>query len=239
MQPLIVLTPGYDFHKGPSRTEYMVRVNRAYAEAVRNAGGVPVLMAWEEEGDLLEHADGVLFTGGEDLDPALYGEEKFNDTVGICALRDRVELAFAKACFAKRIPILGICRGIQTLNVALGGSLWQDIPGQNPDALPHSGGVTHEVTLKAGHWLADLYGNRTQVNSYHHQAVKTPGEGLIPVAWSPDGYIEAVEHETWPLFATQWHPERMTGCSKKPDLPDSAPLFERFVRQCGKYRDEK
>ena len=111
--------------------------------------------------------------------------------------------------------------------------------GQNPAALPHAGGAVHEVTVKAGSWLADLYGTCTRVNSYHHQAVKTPGAGLVPLAWSPDGYIEALEHETLPLFAVQWHPERMTGCSGKPELPDSAALFARFVRQCSRYRDEK
>ena len=239
MKPLIVITPAYDYPNADDPINYNARIQRTYTDAVIKAGGIPVLMVWDDEEGLLDYADGVLFSGGVDLDPKLFGEEKFNDTVSICELRDRSELSLAKKCFERKIPAFGICRGIQTLNVALGGSLWQDIPGQNPDAIAHAGGVTHPMRMAEGSWLAKLFGDETCTNSYHHQAIKALGEGLIPLAWSPDGYVEAVEHESLPLFATQWHPERMTGNMKKDEHPDMAPLFERFVDMCRAYQQEK
>jgi len=239
MKPLIVITPAYDFPKPEDTVNYNARIQRTYTDAIVKAGGVPVMMSWDEEAGLLDYADGVLFSGGVDLDPAIFGEEKFNDTVSICPLRDRVELALAKQCFERKIPTMGICRGIQTLNVALGGTLWQDIPGQNPDALVHAAGATHDIRVAQGSWLEQMFGTETCTNSYHHQAVKELGAGLRALAWSPDGYIEAFEHESLPLFATQWHPERMTGYMKQDNHPDMAPLFERFVEMCRVYKAEK
>ncbi len=149
--------------------------------------------------------DGLLLLGGGDIDPALFGERVVNDTVKADVARDRLEIALIQQFAAAGKPIFGICRGIQILNVALGGTLVQDLPAQR--GIDHSNGRLHDVSTLTGSRTNALWGPRFTVNSYHHQAVGRLAPGLMATAVSEDGVIEAVEHKQLPLLAVQWHPE--------------------------------
>ena len=182
-----------------------------YTEAVSKAGGVPVVIPTigtaEEAEAILAKLDGVIFSGGEDISPAWYGEEILNETVHIDAVRDRSDSLLARAALASGKPILGICRGEQLLNVMLGGSLYQDIPTQVPETVGHSG-TTHKIGVADGSVLARLFGTDSlEVNSTHHQAVKDVPSGVTVTAHSADGIIEA--YEAGQVLAVQFHPEKL------------------------------
>ena len=164
---------------------------------------------------LLDHIDGLVLTGGGDVDPARYGEEPVESIRGVDFDRDEFELELVRSARSRRLPLLAICRGLQVLNVALGGTLIQDIATEtgslDHDRIGHLVYAGHQtVTLEPSCALASVVGETTLlVNSIHHQAVKDLAPGLEAVGWAGDGIIEAVAHEdgTWPLFAVQWHPE--------------------------------
>jgi putative glutamine amidotransferase len=196
-------------------------VNAAYARSVLAAGGVPIilspLMGPSFAMRALDGTNGLLLTGGEDIHPALYGAEPSPHLYPPSRERDLFELALFAAARQRELPILGICRGIQLVNVALGGTLIQDIPSERPDAVAHDpGGArdarSHEVRLQDGSRAARALGRATfSVNSFHHQAVDRLAGGLIASGWSADGLIEAAESPAeapW-LLAVQWHPEEM------------------------------
>lgn len=229
MSPLILLTTGYyPAENGRTRRQ----LNQDYVESIRLAGGVP-LLALGDPADaslLANRCDGLLLTGGFDVAPHRYGQEALPQCGEIDARRDEAELALFHAFRAAGKPIFGICRGIQLINIALGGTLWQDLPFQR--GAEHSK-CYHTVRCSPDSQIAGLFGQTITVNSYHHQAIGRLGEGLTVAAHSPDGVIEAVEHKTEPIFAVQWHPERMTGADRPDaDGPDMLPLFEAFVRRC-------
>jgi len=232
VKPFIVLTPSITYRENAPMNDFIYRVNSNYLSALSAAGAVPVMAGETDLEALMERADGILFTGGEDVDPRIYGEEKVNDTVTVTPARDSLELRLFAAAKEKKIPIIGICRGIQLINVALSGSLWQDIPSQCPESVTHSAGAKHAVTTAENSVFRSLFGAAFSTNSYHHQSVKAPGTGLRVTAKAVDGTIEAVEHETLPIWATQWHPERMCADFRPSDLPPQEPFFEFFVRQC-------
>jgi putative glutamine amidotransferase len=199
---------------------------RWYALAVAAAGGEPVwlepsvILAARRPEELLPGLDGLLLTGGADIDPRYYGELVRPDAgVKIDAQRDAAELLLTRAALAAELPIFGICRGIQTLNVAAGGSLHQDLGALPLDPSVHQQGApgkadwepAHAIAVTPGSRLASvLGGRRAEVNSFHHQAVKVLAADLVATAEAPDGVIEALEHRTHPfVVAVQWHPERM------------------------------
>ena len=196
-------------------------VTLSYSGAVVDAGGVPVVLPILDPAEvpsLLGRLDGVILTGGGDVEPSLYNGSTHDTVYGIHQARDLFELEIARFVAHQRMPTLAICRGIQVLNVALGGTLVADIPSQVDGGLEHfvtGNGAAHQahqnVRLEEGCDLAQLFGTtELKVNSLHHQAVATPAPGLRPVAWSEDGVIEAMEPETdWPLRAVQWHPENL------------------------------
>ncbi|MGI9647018.1 MAG: gamma-glutamyl-gamma-aminobutyrate hydrolase family protein [Acidimicrobiia bacterium] len=197
-------------------------VTLSYSDAVRAAGGVPVVMPIldpETIPHLLNRLDGVVLTGGGDVEPSLYGGEGHEAVYGVHSPRDSAELAIARYVAENRIPTLAICRGLQILNVALGGDLIADIPTQVDGGFEHfvtGNGAARQafqaIDLQDGCGLASLFGTTSlKVNSLHHQSVATPAPGLRPVAWSEDGVIEALEPEDadWPLLAVQWHPENL------------------------------
>ncbi len=184
----------------------------AYVHAVHTSGGRAVLITPDDPDiDVLDGLDGIMFTGGSDVEPALYGEEP-HPTSSVKPERDRAELMLMRAALAADLPLLGICRGAQLLAVAYGGRLHQHLP----DVLGHdnhrpSGGAKfgwHQVRLKPGSRAHQLLGDEVPVNSFHHQGVKDPG-GLTPTGWCPDdGLIEAVEDPAKPfVIGVQWHPE--------------------------------
>ena len=192
-----------------------------YLESVRRAGGEPVEVVVDSEApdQILSRVDGLVLTGGGDVDPKLYGEARHDTFQAAETGRDDFEIALARAAVAKGIPLLAICRGMQVLNVALGGTLVQDIPTQVTGALDHSVAqprhhIAHEVWVAKGSQLATLLadhmedGETCHVNSRHHQSVKLAAKGFEVTATSPDGVIEAMEKPEGPFcVAVQWHPE--------------------------------
>jgi putative glutamine amidotransferase len=196
-------------------------VNAAYVNAVTRAGGVPLvlsqLMGDGSAGRAVEACHGLLLTGGEDVDPRHYGAEPAAELGSVDPERDRFELALFAAARSAGLPVLGICRGIQLINVALGGTLYQDLPSERPGAVNHNPDVarttrSHHVRLQPGSRAAQALGvERLVPNSFHHQAIKRLAPGLIATGWTDDDLIEAAEGppgEPW-LLAVQWHPEEM------------------------------
>jgi putative glutamine amidotransferase len=193
-----------------------------YVQAVELGGGAPVVIPPHMEETrlraILGRLDGLLLPGGGDILPALFGEQDSGLLWFVDERRDRAELALARWALAEKLPLLAICRGIQVLNVATGGTLVQDIPTQVPDTLSHStiagrpkSSVAHTVEVAAGSRLAALVGaGELGVNSAHHQAVKDVGAGLVVTARAPDGVIEGLEIPDHPFcVGVQWHPEAM------------------------------
>lgn len=214
-----------------------VRLNSAYVAALENAGLVPLIVPplsrVESAVEVMSVAGGLVLSGGGDLDPALYGEPLHPRANPPEADRDATELALLAAARELKTPVLAICRGIQAVNVALGGSLVQDIPSELPSAIVHDAegqraARTHEVALKPGSRLARAVGaTRIAVNSIHHQSVGRLAPGLLATAHSPDGVVEGLEAEDdWWLVGVQWHPEEMCGAEE----PWDRRLFEAFAR---------
>ncbi|MFZ3236858.1 MAG: gamma-glutamyl-gamma-aminobutyrate hydrolase family protein [Stellaceae bacterium] len=215
-QPVIGLTldhePGGGWSKYPW---YAVREN--YCNAVRHAGGLPVLLPHEPDAAelYLDRIDGLIVTGGGfDVDPALFGVASRHPTVTTKDRRTAFELAATRGALARGMPVLGICGGQQLLNVALGGTLIQHIPDEVPDALPHRqpnprDEPGHEVRIVAGTLLYRIAGtDRLGVNSSHHQAVKDAGPGVVVDAVAEDGVVEGIEDPRRRFcLGVQWHPE--------------------------------
>ncbi len=234
MRPLIGIS---SYGRAGQRQTFSVPCE--YVDVVRLAGGVPVILPpVEGELEVLDAIAGLILPGGGDVDPTRYGHSvRHEANYDVSPERDQFELALARAALARRtLPMLCICRGMQLLNVALGGDLVQHIPDhfgervlhRRPERLP----VTHPVRLEPESRLAHLLGaTELVVRSFHHQAVGRLGAGLRAVAWSPDGVVEAVESERHPfVVAVQWHPELDA-------LGDAGPLrlFEALVARSRDY----
>lgn len=206
---------------------------RAYSQAIINAGGIPLIIPHQppkQLASLLSQVRGVVLTGGVDVDPQRYGEEPHPGCGEISPLRDELDFAVADWALRHDLPLLAICRGIQVLNVALGGTLFQDIPAQVAGALKHRQQApgwygTHEVQLEPATLLSSIWGGSLKVNSLHHQAIKRLGTGLRLAATASDGVIEAVEStEHRFVVGVQWHPELM-----EEHCPAARELFRKFV----------
>jgi gamma-glutamyl-gamma-aminobutyrate hydrolase PuuD len=199
----------------------------AYLQAIQSAGGTPVLIRPHDvTEELVDTLHGILIPGGADVDPALYGQLN-SASEGIDPSTDELDLRLIALALAHHLPLLGICRGIQVINVALGGTLVQDLPSQRDASINHNVKrplVGHRVTIDPSSRLASLLGNNPEVNSYHHQGLDRLALGLRAIAWSTDGLIEAVEGKN--LLAVQWHPERMT------QLKEVQALLIDFIKQC-------
>jgi putative glutamine amidotransferase len=195
-------------------SEGRFELSATYVEAVRRAGGYPVLLPPGESNpeECFEFLDGIVMTGGPDVDPKLYGGKDHPQLYGIDAERDASEIALAKAIIEQDKPALCICRGMQVLNVALGGTLVEHIPDEFGSDVSHRGDDKyehHDVMIEPRSRLAQIVGApRISTPSWHHQAVRTPAKGFVVVAKSSDGVIEAIEHPGHTsLIAVQWHPE--------------------------------
>ena len=229
-RPLVGLTIGRDL---PDHPQYL-RLRRTYPDAVVAAGGIPVLIPPTEDesvlGEILERLNGVIFPGGLDVHPSHFGQELHPTTMVDEAL-DALELRLARLSLERPAPVLGICRGQQLLNVATGGSLVQDLPstGTHHRQSTKRDDLSHDVEVAPDSRLAAIFGaTRFQVNSFHHQGVDALGEGLRPVAWSPDGVVEAFESTRHPwLLAVQFHPEDLVR-----EHTPSQRLFSAFVAAC-------
>ena len=206
-----------------------------YVRAVEQAGGRALLVPPSEDGveETLEALDGLVFSGGSDLDPDLYDQEAHEQTFGISKERDRAELELLKAALDRDMPVLAICRGSQVLNVARGGDLVQHLPDVVGDEKhKHTPGAfaDHDVTVEDGTRLASLLGDHAPVKSHHHQGIGRIGAGLRVAAHAEDGSVEAVE-DPGRRFAVGvlWHPE----------AGEDARLFEELVREAAQYRESR
>ena len=211
-RPLIGLAPLID----EARDSYWMLPG--YMQGVERAGGIPVMLplttAKQALKQLAQAMDGFLFTGGQDVSPALYHSEPSPACEGLCPMRDAMEVEVLRLALAMGKPLLGICRGTQLLNAALGGSLYQDLPTERPSQTEHCQRPPYDRPAHAVHILRDtplhqlLRRDSLAVNSYHHQAVKELAPSLRPMAYAEDGLVEAVwlPGEPW-IWAVQWHPE--------------------------------
>jgi putative glutamine amidotransferase len=212
-------------------------INQSYVRALTAAGCAPVMIPILEDEDRLraiyERLDGIVFPGGADVAPEEYGEEPIDDVNVIEPARDRTELTLARWAFADDLPVLGICRGQQLLNVALGGTLYQDLRYQGVTTVEHSdadgrarNAMIHRVRLDPASRLAQLIDETSvEVNSLHHQAVKDIAPPLTATGTSDDGVIEALEsHDRRFLIAVQWHPEEIH------EIPWVRRLFQGFAQ---------
>jgi putative glutamine amidotransferase len=232
--PLVGL-PTLAIPPGPKPPRY--GINQSYVRALVASGCAPVMIPLLDDDERLraiyERLDGIVLPGGADVAPQAYGEEPIRDLNVVEAPRDRTELMLARWAFADDLPLLGICRGQQVLNVALSGSLWQDLRHQGVTSVEHSDAdgrartaLMHRVRLDPDSRLAQLIDEtEIQVNSLHHQAIKTIAPQLRVTGKSDDGVIEAIESpERRFLIAVQWHPEEID------DLPWVRRLFQGFAR---------
>lgn len=236
MAPLIGITTHPSSAGADSADQHAAQ--QAYVDAVARAGGLPVIIPLGLGGHTLRSVflrlDGVLLSGGGDIDPARFGAAPIQGLRSIDPSRDSLELELARWAIEDQKPVFGICRGLQALNVALGGSLIQDIPSQHVGALEHDvpghapEAIAHPVSIEPESTLSRLVGELTlDVNSSHHQAILRLAPGWLATAHAPDGIIEAIESGSHPFaLAVQWHPERLS------QRNDSARLFEAFVRAC-------
>lgn len=235
--PIIGITGSAAYSAHPSNTP-LFAIPQTYVRAVALGGGAPLVIPPHLEKIplrvIFERLDGLILSGGGDVQPALFGEENSGLLQSMDEQRDRTELILARWALAEGLPLLAICRGVQVLNVATGGTLVQDISTQVSDALSHRSStgrprdaVDHTVEVAADSRLAALVGvGELGVNSAHHQAIKVAGAGLIITAHAPDGVIEALENPDHPFcVGVQWHPEAMVESH-----PVMRHLFEGLVK---------
>lgn len=234
MRPVIGITSYVEDASWGAWTLPAALVPFGYVRSVERAGGRPLLVPPALEGveETLEAVDGLVFSGGSDIDPGVYGAESHEQTNGVRPLRDRAELALLEAAIARDMPVLAICRGLEVLNVVRGGDLEQHLP----DRVGHEAhrevlGVfsEHGVDLKATSRVGTLLGDRAAVKSHHHQGVRRLGEGLVETAWAEDGTVEGLEDPARRfLVGVLWHPEE----------GEDDPLFRALVEEAKAYRGD-
>jgi len=219
MKPIVGISAGYDW------TRNVYSIGEAYVKSVENSGGIPIIIPPTYNMDIeeiLEKVDAIILSGGPDIDPALYGETPIPKMGQINPLRDKFEIELARKVVEKGKPLLAICRGIQVLNVAFNGTLYQDINTQIPKSIKHAWHTatgtevppnypTHTVILDKNSRIYSIFNKEVlKVNSFHHQAVKDLGKGFKATAWAEDGVIEAIEYNGSKfVIGVQWHPEWM------------------------------
>lgn len=234
-QPLIGVTPLYDDER---ESIWMLP---GYMNVLSACGATPIILPFTQEEAVLEQltalCDGILFTGGHDVAPQLYGESPIAACGPSSPQRDALEAALFRLAAEAQLPVFGICRGIQFFNVMLGGTLYQDLPSQRPEGgshvmVPPYDRPWHSVTLPAATPLASLLGRETlSVNSYHHQAIKQLAPGLRSMAFSADGLVEGVYAPGQRfLQAVQWHPEFSWQAA-----PEQQRIMQRFVDACRRH----
>jgi putative glutamine amidotransferase len=207
----------------------------SYVNAVTHAGGRPLLVPPSDDAveETLDALDGLIFSGGSDIDPTLYGADLHPETTGVRPDRDRGELALMEAALARDLPILAVCRGFEVMNVARGGDLVQHLPDVvGHEDHKHTPGVfaDHDVDVSADSRLGTLVGDRAPVKSHHHQGIGRVGDGLEPVAWAEDGTVEGLEDPTRRFaLGVLWHPEE----------GEDFALFKGLVEEAARYREER
>ena len=230
MTPIIGITFVENIEDDPSNN---------YIHAIKEFGGVPRTLYPGISEDAYADINGLLLTGGPDIDPSYYGEE-VHETTEIEPDRDELELLLFKRSIEKDLPVFGICRGIQVMNVAIGSSLYQDIPSQFTDHLTHKiledeDDSWHDIKIQSGSLLNEITGETsTEVNSRHHQALKVVGDGFRVTAQSKDGIIEAIEDTSKRfMVGVQYHPERMWATADSRE--HRRKLFEAFIQAASEW----
>lgn len=240
-KPLIGISGGMIIEQGGLFPGYeRAYVNNDYVEAVVNAGGIPVILPIiSDKQDIREQVrniDGLIISGGNDINPIIYGEEPLEKLGFIHSARDTFDLELINEAKAQNMPILGICRGLQILNVAFGGTLYQDLSYDKDSYVKHaqnSHAYTpgHLVNIVEGTVLSEIIGHKIVVNSFHHQAIKDVGEDLIVSARAMDNVIEGIEARKGLIMGVQWHPEMMAH-----KFPEMRKFFEVLVENAGKEK---
>lgn len=236
MKPLVAVTTTVVPEAGPYQRP-QVTLYAIYLDVLERVGLGSVLLtpahSLETLPALLDRCDGLVLTGGEDVDPARYGESPLPGLGLVNPERDEMEFAALRLALERRLPILAICRGCQLLNVAFGGTLYQDLPTQRPGGVRHRQREawekrTHVADVVRGSLLSKIVeSDRLLINSFHHQGIKDVGEGLEVVAVAEDGTVEALEAPSYPwVLGVQWHPERHEAVAPEPD-PDRR-IFQAF-----------
>ena len=232
MKPIIGMLAEVD-------SELSVKLQNSYVKAIEQSGGIPILLPYVRDGgsikQFVELADGFCFTGGVDVEPQRYGEQTKETCGEIQYARDELEFKVFDEIVHTNKPILAICRGIQLVNVALGGTLYQDIPTELETTMLHrqtepKDSPSHEVNVEENTPLYALVGGAARItaNSFHHQAIKQLGKGLAVMSRADDGIIEAVFGTDYPyLRAYQWHPERLCGIDT-----NNRRIFDDFIEAC-------
>ena len=214
-------------------------VNKDYVDAVIRAGGVPLIIPFSTDKEVIisqaQLIDGLILSGGHDINPYNYGQEPSQKIGETFPERDTYEMILLEESKKRNIPILGICRGFQLINVAAGGTLYQDlslIPGNilKHNQVSNPTLKTHKVEIKENSFISSIFGKETMVNSFHHQVINKVANDFIVVAKASDGVVEAIEHKTYKfLVAVQWHPEMLAvNCEK------ARVLFSKFVEEAKK-----
>jgi gamma-glutamyl-gamma-aminobutyrate hydrolase PuuD len=230
--PLIGITTYTEEARWNAWSQPAALIPLSYVRAVETAGGRPLLLPPVQDAvdDTLDALDGVVLSGGADLDPAAYGHDPHPETIGTRPERDRAELALLEAALARDMPVLAVCRGSQVLNVLRGGDLVQHLPevlGHENHKLTPGEFADHEVTLRAGSRVGAALGGRAPVKSHHHQGFGTIGDGLVESAWAEDGTVEALEDpERRFAVGVLWHPEE----------GDDVALLRALVDEAREYR---
>ena len=236
MKPVIGITSRQPVIKTSGGDLHAHVVNKVYTDAVIRSGGTPITLppvAPEDAPHILDRIDGLVLSGGGDVEPSFYGGKLHDDMYAIDPRRDAFEFALVRGAQQRRLPTLAICRGLQVLNVALGGTLIEDIPsevGSTDHSIvgPQVVDCHQTVTMEATSLVAQTIGStEVCVNSIHHQAVRRVAPGMRAAGWTEDGVVEVLDPEDheWPLLAVQWHPEYL---AVKDDAPSLA-LFAALV----------
>ncbi|SMB89649.1 putative glutamine amidotransferase [Desulfonispora thiosulfatigenes DSM 11270] len=235
MRPIIGITAGF------KNQENKFYLSEYYINAIEHAGGTPIILPAVMTGlipQIYDMVDGIIFSGGSDVDPSFFGQNPLRGLGEITPNRDQFELFLAKKAIGGNKPVLGICRGMQVISIAAGGTIYQDISEitrqehrqKAPKWYPY-----HEIKIEQESKVYGIIGrNRIKVNSFHHQAVKEPGSLLKASAWAEDGLIEAVESisEDGNIIGVQWHPECYWDREKS-----SIVLFENLVQKASEYKE--
>lgn len=238
MKPIIGISPSYDIENK------RIFLNKQYIDAVIESGGIPFVLPLTNDPEIvlktIEQIDGLILSGGTDIDPECYGEANTGKSLEICPLRDESEETLIRLALEADIPVLGICRGMQALNVFCGGSLIQDIPSEHGFSVIHRLDkpeiAFHSINVEKSSPLSDSMGFGTHtINSYHHQAVKNIAPDFSVCAVSEDGIIESIYHKNKKfILGVQWHPER-----DRDIATENKKIVDHFIKICCETKKEK
>lgn len=243
MKPVIGISGNILINKGNTFSGYRRSyVNQDYVEAVLRAGGIPFIIPFNEDlesiREMVEHVDGVILSGGHDVNPYNYGEDPLLKIGEVFPERDVFDMEIYKTAVKFNKPVFGICRGFQIINVVNGGSLYQDLSYADFVKLKHDqqdnpSQATHSVNFEEGTFLREILGEENKVNSFHHQILKDVAPGFKVVAKSPDGVVESIQKITEDcfVFGVQWHPEMLSV-----KYEDSQKVFDEFVKKVIEYK---